>query len=1096
MSISAGVHLAPLVLDIETNTKAFIKDMAGVENKGLSAADKVSKSFKTAAEATENFSSKANNVSKTVAGVITGLTGLGAAIGGKVLGSFTELTQATNTAKTAVGEFNEYSNQLGDIISNVYKDNFGDSFEDVATSVSVAAKAFDGMDEDIQAVTEKALLLRDTFGYEVNESVRAVKALMDNFNISSEEAFNLIAQGAQQGLDFSDELIDSINEYSVQFGKLGLSAQDMFTIFKNGSQEGAWNLDKVGDAMKELSIRVIDGSDTTKQGFELLGLNADEMANKFAAGGESAKEALNATVQALGTCDDKLKQNTAGVDLFGTMWEDLSADVVVNMNTMNSTFDQTRDTMEKMNNIRYDDLGSALEGLKRELTVDVINPLGKELAPLANDLMDSVRENMPQIKEVIKKVGETIINLVKGFLDLDDGTKKSIAAFTGLALAIGPVTDGFTKMFNTASTISKLYSKTGKFISGLKTAKSATDAVTTSTGLLTKGMSLINPITATVATGIAAVGVGMELAHTKTSLMKKTVTDAADDFTFMESVMASLTGQTAYTAAELEELGIKYSEFSGDISDEFKNAVQDARDNIAEFNMELGKITFDNVITPEEAEGLKTQVSNAVNAAIESINGSRDKAQEVMVGLFNNDNIISAEEQAIIDSVTKQKDTYVDETTKLKNELLELIKRLNETNNEEEINQLTEQIRTKYARLKQIELECQATTDDELMFAKQEFNEQVATMDADQAQKVLTQKAKERDEQIRIAKEAYQLQRKTLLEGYDSLNAEEKAKRDEGLKAAEDNYNQQRQKQWDYWQSYLSTLENNNYLVWENINKWNGKKTTEQDRQDEQTLNKFRETMAALNEINETGYYTMYDTETKSMRDMYVNVDSVTGQIIGVYDMYTRKSYGYNEDIRKDTANLRRNLQENYEAMKNKVGEFANGHVDAKNRIKNADGEIVGSLHDVTKAADGTRQGIINLNGHDITVKVNKKGTIDNLWEIDSYIDRIAAPRTVTFTARAVKDSSMNVFDQYARSHYNGLDNVPYDGYIARLHRNERVLTAEENKVYNNIMSNGALGGEITVNIPVNLDGQVLTSVTDRISGERLIMNRRSLGLI
>ncbi len=35
-------------------------------------------------------------------------------------------------------------------------------------------------------------------------------------------------------------------------------------------------------------------------------------------------------------------------------------------------------------------------------------------------------------------------------------------------------------------------------------------------------------------------------------------------------------------------------------------------------------------------------------------------------------------------------------------------------------------------------------------------------------------------------------------------------------------------------------------------------------------------------------------------------------------------------------------------------------------------------------------------------------------------------------------------------SHYNGLANVPYDGYIAELHKGERVLTAGENEEYSN----------------------------------------------
>lgn len=48
-----------------------------------------------------------------------------------------------------------------------------------------------------------------------------------------------------------------------------------------------------------------------------------------------------------------------------------------------------------------------------------------------------------------------------------------------------------------------------------------------------------------------------------------------------------------------------------------------------------------------------------------------------------------------------------------------------------------------------------------------------------------------------------------------------------------------------------------------------------------------------------------------------------------------------------------------------------------------------------------------------------------------------------------------------AKSHYSGLDSVPYDGYAARLHKGERVLTARENRDYSegNGGGNGTGGG-------------------------------------
>lgn len=50
-----------------------------------------------------------------------------------------------------------------------------------------------------------------------------------------------------------------------------------------------------------------------------------------------------------------------------------------------------------------------------------------------------------------------------------------------------------------------------------------------------------------------------------------------------------------------------------------------------------------------------------------------------------------------------------------------------------------------------------------------------------------------------------------------------------------------------------------------------------------------------------------------------------------------------------------------------------------------------------------------------------------------------------------------------AKSHYSGLDSVPYDGYAARLHKGERVLTARENRDYSEGGGGNGTGGGVVI---------------------------------
>lgn len=371
----------------------------------------------TEKETSEKIKSIASGTAKVIgAGMLVAATGAVTASGMAIKGA-TDMDQAMNQFVASTGKSTEETERYQKVLEGIYKNNYGESFEDIGQAMAEVTKQMGDMDDAaLQEVTESAYALRDTFDYDIPESTRAAKAMMDNFGVSGEEAMSLIAAGAQNGLDYSGELLDSISEYSVQFGKLGLSADDMFSIFQKGAESGAFNLDKVGDAVKEFSIRAIDGSETTKAGFEALGLNADETAKKFAAGGDTAREAFKEVVKGLSEMEDPLEQNTAGVNLFGTMWEDLGPEAVAALAEISDGAYDTADAMGQIKEVKYDDLGSMLEGLKRSLDLLLI-PLGEEMIPILNELIESI---LPVIQEMLPTMMDSAAAMITQLAPLID----------------------------------------------------------------------------------------------------------------------------------------------------------------------------------------------------------------------------------------------------------------------------------------------------------------------------------------------------------------------------------------------------------------------------------------------------------------------------------------------------------------------------------------------------------------------------------------------------------------------------------------------------------------------------------------------------
>lgn len=432
----------------------------------------------------DEVKSSADNLKSAVGGALKEATATATAIGGAVTGAIVSANgeqKALNSLQAQAGLTAEEMTKYKDVLEDVYKGNFGESQEEVANVLALIKQTTNETNPSkLKDMTENLFTLRDTYDYDFVETLRAVNMLMEQFGVTGDEAFNLIAQGSQKGLNKNGDLLDTINEYSVHYKQLGYDANEFFNSLENGSKAGTFSIDKLGDAMKEFGIRSKDTTSSTQEGFALLGYGAkasaediqkakDEVAKleknlyyakeeqkgfnestseltkqknadkieqysgalkaakenlanlesagkgakgsienlqaRFAKGGDSAKSATSEVLKALWEMDDKVKQNQAGVDLFGTMWEDLGIDGVKALMKVNGSADKTKNTMKKIKDIKYDDVEADWASLGRTVQTDVINPIGKSLFPEVKKLCKFTSKHTDDIIPTLKQIG-------------------------------------------------------------------------------------------------------------------------------------------------------------------------------------------------------------------------------------------------------------------------------------------------------------------------------------------------------------------------------------------------------------------------------------------------------------------------------------------------------------------------------------------------------------------------------------------------------------------------------------------------------------------------------------------------------------------
>lgn len=445
-----------------------------------------------------DFEGGANISNKAMKVMAVGAVAASAAIAGIAAGLGTAVKAASDFSdsmaqvQASTGANTEEIEGMKEITKNLYTQNLGEDWNDLATAISTTKSVTQLTGDELENATANAIAYRDVFGQDISESIKTSDTMMKNFGISSSQAYNLLAQGAQQGLNKSDELLDSANEYAPYFSQLGFSANDMFSTFNTGLKNGAFNLDKVGDAVKEFNIRSKDGSKSTMAAYAALGLEGNKLTQTFAKGGPEAQKAFTKVVNAIGNVKDPAEQSALAVSLFGTQAEDLEMNVITSLGTVKNQFDMTKKTMEEVKNVKYNTLSGAIKGIGRTLLVELVLPIGEKLLPAFQSMANYLNENLPGIKNKLSNL----------FGNIDTSQITNISStFTPLISQVGGVFSSIGQIFK------DFWSKNGdSIISGFKTVASVYGSIVGGIAIVIKSLiPIIQPIFTKIVTFVMGI---------------------------------------------------------------------------------------------------------------------------------------------------------------------------------------------------------------------------------------------------------------------------------------------------------------------------------------------------------------------------------------------------------------------------------------------------------------------------------------------------------------------------------------------------------------------------------------------------------------
>lgn len=331
-----------------------------------------------------NLGGQIGDAAKKLGGFAAAAAGIGGAME-LAMGSL-ENEAITNKLAAQMGATGDLAAEYGEKAGTLYRNGFGESMQDAADAVGMVANSFrtagfEG-EKSMEDIAATAMNFATIFDQDVGTSIQTASQLVTNgLAKDSTEAFDLLTASFQRvPAAMREELPEILQEYGTNFRALGFDGEEAFSLLVSAADQGKFALDKTGDALKEFTIRGADMSKASSDAYAAIGLDAVEMSNAVAAGGESAREALQKTAAGLLEIEDPAERANQAIALFGTPLEDLSVDQIPafleGITGAENHMAGFAGSAEEAGNTLNSGFGVALETLKRQVVGGLTDAMG------------------------------------------------------------------------------------------------------------------------------------------------------------------------------------------------------------------------------------------------------------------------------------------------------------------------------------------------------------------------------------------------------------------------------------------------------------------------------------------------------------------------------------------------------------------------------------------------------------------------------------------------------------------------------------------------------------------------------------------------